>query len=713
MDWLITHVSLLYSILLTLSLFNIVVLLWLTMTVLLYAARRTRAVWLAGLGLAAGALFFVSHTTFVVQAATGAPSALATWWPVGWISLIYAPYAWYLAMLWHVGFWGEEAVDLRQRHRLLLALVTALGLGLLVIFITARPVPTTIVLAGRYFMTAPLLAGIPLLIIVYPVFTFLCIGFSFEALVRPGPVSLAVQGPARVRARPWLVAATISLLTVSVLMLLILIYLVLYAGRESLSMLMDQPVIEAYWLDVITSLTITAAVVSTGQAIVAYEIFTGGTLPRRGLRRQWHEALFLAGGFSTAVGVSFSAELHPIYTALIATVLVAVVFSLLGWRAHLERHRFMGQLRPFAASEGVFEGALSADARRPEEAALPLLEALCRDTLEARSVHLVPTGYVSGLVPGPFSYPLVDSPQLALGDLLEQCSSPDVMTVPVDPRKYAGAIWAIPLWSARGLMGVLFLGGKVNGGIYSEEEIEIARAVGERLLDLVAATVLTRRLISLQRQRLAELHVLDQQSRRVLHDEVLPTIHTAMLELTRGGETRALTAAVEHLVGAHRRVSSLVREMPSGAATALNQAGLIAALREAISLEFGAEFDSVEWALSPQAESKEKSLPTAVASVAYHAAREVVRNSARHGRGGNAGRPLHLRIEASWRDGLELAISDDGVGVTPEDFRTGSGSGLEFHSTMLAVVGGSLVTEARPGGGTRNVLRAPQAIGGE
>jgi len=43
-----------------------------------------------------------------------------------------------------------------------------------------------------------------------------------------------------------------------------------------------------------------------------------------------------------------------------------------------------------------------------------------------------------------------------------------------------GAVWAVPLWSERGLIGALLLGEKRDGGLYTQEEIEIARATGER-----------------------------------------------------------------------------------------------------------------------------------------------------------------------------------------------------------------------------------------
>jgi hypothetical protein len=58
----------------------------------------------------------------------------------------------------------------------------------------------------------------------------------------------------------------------------------------------------------------------------------------------------------------------------------------------------------------------------------------------------------------------------------------------------------------------LVLGEKVSG-LYTQEEIDIARAGGERLLDSLASAELARRLVVLQRQRLAESQVLDRRTR--------------------------------------------------------------------------------------------------------------------------------------------------------------------------------------------------------
>ena len=93
-----------------------------------------------------------------------------------------------------------------------------------------------------------------------------------------------------------------------------------------------------------------------------------------------------------------------------------------------------------------------------------------------------------------------------------------------------------------------------------------------------------------------------------------------------------------------------------------------------------------------------------------YAAREAIRNAARYGRNGNAGRPLHLAVSVCWRDGLEIAIEDDGVGLgAAEPSGVGSGQGLALHTTMMAIVGGTLTAESVPGSYTRVSLALPQS----
>jgi signal transduction histidine kinase len=95
--------------------------------------------------------------------------------------------------------------------------------------------------------------------------------------------------------------------------------------------------------------------------------------------------------------------------------------------------------------------------------------------------------------------------------------------------------------------------------------------------------------------------------------------------------------------------------------------------------------------------------------VIYYAALEALRNAARHGPGLAPGRPVSARVRAEWADGLEITIEDDGVGIRSSPAgQSGGREGLLIHSTMMAVVGGSLTVALGPeGSGTVVRLRLP------
>jgi signal transduction histidine kinase len=101
-------------------------------------------------------------------------------------------------------------------------------------------------------------------------------------------------------------------------------------------------------------------------------------------------------------------------------------------------------------------------------------------------------------------------------------------------------------------------------------------------------------------------------------------------------------------------------------------------------------------------------LPLFVSEVIFFAAQEAIRNAARHGRGAEANRKLRLDVAIQNGAGLTIVIGDDGVGRAANRTRGEAGSGLVFHTTMLAVVGGTLSVEDRSGGGTQVVISVPE-----
>jgi len=391
---------------------------------------------------------------------------------------------------------------------------------------------------------------------------------------------------------------------------------------------------------------------------------------------------------------------------------MTVFYALLSWRSYAERERYIVHLRPFVTSQRLYEHLLTPSSAASDVDANALFHVLCDDVLDARVAYLAPLGPLTPLVGPALVHPGGDlAPPPSLAEVTAQFNSPQVMCVPLDPVPYSGAMWAVPLWGGRGPIGVLLLGEKRDGGLYTQEEIEIAQASGERLMDTLASAEIARRLMALQRQRLAESQVIDQRARRTLHDDVLPLLHTAMLTLSSGQISleEGSAGAISQLADVHRQISDLLHEMPTTAAPEVARLRLVGALRQTVDDELGSAFDDVTWQIEPEAERQAQAIPSLTAEVLFYATREAIRNAARHGRGGDTACLLHLRVEIAWRDGLEILIEDNGVGLgTAGPSATGSGQGLALHSTMMAVIGGTLAVESQPGAYTRVSLTLPQ-----
>jgi len=272
------------------------------------------------------------------------------------------------------------------------------------------------------------------------------------------------------------------------------------------------------------------------------------------------------------------------------------------------------------------------------------------------------------------------------------------------------------------------LGEKQDGGVYTQEEIEIAQASGERLLDVLAGAEMGRMVMALLRRRIAEVKVLSGQGRRTLHDEVLPQLHTAILQLegsASGAEgpgqerhycgTERLKAAIETLTAVHRQLSDLIRAIPTAAPHQLARHGLVTALHNLVQDDFGGDFEEITWQADPEAVATARNIPLFMGEAIFYAAQEAIRNAARHGRGDDPKRALHLDVSLKWQGGLCIAIQDDGVGLSvphrlADEHPSGSGSGLRFHSTMLAVIGANLEVESRREHGTRVTISLPQSM---
>jgi signal transduction histidine kinase len=551
--------------------------------------------------------------------------------------------------------------------------------------------------------------GIPVISLAYPLYVLLCVILSLDVIRGPAAAGRLMGEAARTRARPWLIAASLLLIAVGVLVATVLVWIVTQTRADGYYLITAAALAVIGVFDLIISSLIGAVVILLGQAMTTYELFTGKALPRQGLARQWRRAILLAAGYGGLMGGALAWGLEPVYAVLLTALLMTIFFALLSWRSYVELEHTMQQLRPFVASQRWYDALIAGP---PEEAATPdPFRALCENLLHTPVAYLLPAGPTATLV-NPQSYP-AGRPAPALPAAIQRAEGVGELIVAVEPAGHDGATWAVPLWRERGLIGVLLFGPRRDGSLYTREEIEIARATGERLLDTASSVALSQRLMRLQRERMAATQLLDQRTRRVLHDEVLPLIHTAMLGLAAGQGT---DAALAQLADAHGQVSRLLRELPPTALPEIARLGLLAALRKMVEVEFPAAFSQVTWRYDDVAVAAAARLRPEAAETLCYAARELVRNAAKHARPAvveattAAGQRPRLEIAASADDGqFRLTVADNGSGrFEPSGDAPGTGQGLALHSTLMAIVGGSLALESVAGEMTRGVLTVPR-----
>ena len=733
---------------LTVSLFNTILLLWLGLTVFLNAETRVWGIWVASGGLLLGAIFFISHSAILGHGVSPITPGLNFWWQIGWIPIAALPLVWYVVMLWYSGFWrGQEGTKptdrkLYLRHRPWFYVTLLAGLTLIGFLLFTNPLPSFSQLSTEYLILTPSIGGIPLLVLAYPLYTLLCTGLSLDVLLRPEPSGRLMGDLARTRARRWLISVSLILLTVSFLVGGVMVW---FVRRSQQGLLFFDALNVVGWFDLVIETLIAIAVTLLGQAVVTYEVFTGKSLPRRGLSLYWRRALILAAGFSLILAWSLTFQLRPIYSILLSMLLLVVFYALLGWRAYAERERFIQNLRPFVAHQSLYKDILE-DEKKQFASGLEVIDepfrALCADILETHHACLVPFGALAPLSGAPLIYP--PGSRFSMPDLREvipRLRSPAELGIALSAENSGDMVFAVSLWNERGLIGVFLLGGKQSGGLYTQEEIEIARTVGEHLIDTKASIEMARRLISLQRQRLVQSQVLDQQTRRILHDEILPFIHTSLLNLNareneQSEPNHEISSLLEEI---HHRLSDLLRATPSTMAVEVRKLGFIGALRKTIDVDLRGSFDDVVWVIQPEVERELADIPTLIAEVLFFAVREVVRNAARHGRQNGSGTRFGLSIGLKYQNGLVITIDDNGAGLVngeqflfnevtaptsvgeevdpgfsgPAKNRTntidgGSRQGLALHSTMMAVIGGLLTIESAPGQNTRVIVELPE-----
>lgn len=657
-----------------LSLFITFLLLWLGITTLLSVRREQVFGRLAGIALLLASGFFLSHAMIVGKGPTTSGSGMEFWWRLGWVPAVSAPLSWYATVIRYAGMSQRQ----QALHRRLLWLFIGVGFLIVVLMVTDNPFADyRALLVGGQSGVAGRSAPV--------VWLYLALNVAGFSLPMVALLSGRQERVARVRAqaRPWLIGAGLALLLGSILVAVT----ATWAVGNALPLLQQETgtVIRLLSADVVALILIAVAAVLLGRAVVAYEVFTERALPRQGFFRRWRSVVLAAFGASALVAGMLALDVRPLYSLTAVSLLGMVAYALFTWQSYRAHEAFITRLLPFVSSLELPERLLSAQAAGQfSQQAEDLLRALCEQALGTDRADL--------LLEGATGRRLIYRADAVASDAIE---TPALR---------------LDLASSQGTSGALLFGPKRDGREYVAEEVELARACGGRLLDAIAGERIAHLLMELVRRRTGELQVLSTRHKRILHDEVLPSIHTALLRL-EGASTLGSGEAIQALAQAHRRVSSVLQSEPKPVALEIRGLGWIGALRRAIEGEFAEAFTGIAWQVEPMVERQLQTVEAGVAAeVIFFAALEATRNAARHAAGGEPARGVALSLRVAWQDGLLVEISDDGVGLSKQAARPGGGEGLLFHSTMMAVVGGSLLIDCPPSGrGTCVRLWVPAA----
>ena len=521
-------------------------------------------------------------------------------------------------------------------------------------------------------------------------------------------------------------------------------------------------------LDLIATGAVAVIILLLGYSVVRHGILIERPLARRGFFEQWRGIVIVATTIAIFIALLVNFTNSDLGGLLLITALATGAYALFTWSSYTAHDRFVALLRPFVRSSSLRHW-LNTDLQKTEQDLKNVFFHLCHDVLVVECAYL---NVMAGTVRRSFSYRWPEggarelkrasqAPLMApTGSFIVPKKGDDKVAAMNWPARDGAAsrtperiqitlrgrpmiCWVLPIYDEGGLVATLYLGPREDGAAFTDEDMNLAHTCGQRILDALGDHEAMQAVAGLLRRRIVDVKLLDAQQRRLLHDEILPQMHLALLRLemlrslpateqqarntavfvnnahlsngyngytpvlqsadsTIGDEKDApLNEAIEMISDAHRRLAALMRATAPSAPHRLERDGLMQAIHAMLEQDFQNAFDEVEWCVSDEtAASIDEVTPPAIAELVFAAVQEALRNAARHARGSDVHRRLRLLLKASWNPddpSLEVIVADDGVGVaSTSSSTTGTGGGLLTHSALLAIAGGSLTIKSAP-----------------
>jgi signal transduction histidine kinase len=261
-------------------------------------------------------------------------------------------------------------------------------------------------------------------------------------------------------------------------------------------------------------------------------------------------------------------------------------------------------------------------------------------------------------------------------------------------KKSVGEPLIVPLSYQQETVGELILSPRSPGESFSNSDLKL---LGDLAHQVGVAAHGVRLTADLQRSRERLVTAREEERKRLrrdLHDGVGPQLAALILKLETAHnllshDPKTAALMVELSEGARATVSDVRRSVHALRPPALDELGLVAALREG-----AAHYSQNGLHISVEAPESLPPLPAAVEVATYHIAQEAMTNVVRHAEASNCSIRITLDEEAGV---LHLEVEDDGRGVG-EDHKAGVGT----HSMRERAeeLGGRCTIEALPLRGT-------------
>ena len=504
-------------------------------------------------------------------------------------------------------------------------------------------------------------------------------------------------------------------------------------------------------LDLVANGAVAFIILLIGYSIIRHGVLIERPLARRGFVVQWRGIVIVDTTVAVFIALLVTLTRSNLEGPLLITALATVAYAMFTWSSYTAHDRYIALLGPFLRSTGLRHW-LNTDLQKTEQGLQDLFFHLCQDALAVRCARLT---VIAGPVRRSFSYRWPEHVSIAERQHTETAQPGDAEMLAFDRRRRnsldrAGwseflaarrkaltgreavvmhahrlrmsvdeqpmICWVLPMYDERGLAATLYLGPRQDGGAFTDEDMDLAHACGQRILDTLGDHEAMQAVAGLLRRRIVDVKLLGAQQRRVLHDEILPQMHLALLRLETlrsHSDQAALDEAVGMISDAHRRLAAMMRATSPGVPHRLERDGMMPAIRAMLEQDFQNAFDEVEWRVSDETAARiDEVVPPAIAELIFAAVQEALRNAARHARGADEHRRLRLTFKASCSPNLEVIVADDGVGITSvNSSTTGTSGGLLTHGALLAIAGGSLTVKSAPGEGvTVRILLPASAL---